>query len=256
MFENGNLHMARLHLDARRLAQLATRQGLPRGHEDTGFLVHAQLAALFGESTLRPFRTLEARQNVEVLGYTALGADALVERATRFADPADYSACAWDRFATKPMPHQWRGGERLAFEVRVCPVVRLAREATAVERDGRPVSYARGAEIDAWVHRRWLTKDGAGEDLTRDSAYAAWLRERCAGAAAIESARLTAFRRVRLVRRSQGTPRRAKILERPDAELRGALVVEDGERFQRLLSRGVGRHTGFGFGMLLLRAGG
>lgn len=251
------LYMARLQLDARRLAQLAERQRLPPGHEDTGFLVHAQLAALFGDSVLRPFRALDKRDQVEILGYTRIDSQGLVDRAKRFADPADYAACDWNRLATKPMPPSWRGGERLGFEVRVCPIVRLARDATATDRSGQAISYSRGAEVDAWVHGRWLASDGpgAGADVTREAAYAGWLTERCAGAAAIESAHLLAFRRLRLVRRTQGSPRRARILERPEAILRGILVVEEDERFRRLLAGGVGRHTGFGFGMLLLRAG-
>lgn len=256
MSEKTILHMARIHLDARRLAQLAERQGLTRGHEDVGFLVHAQLAALFGEGVVRPFRPVEVRDRVEVLGYSRRDAAELTEHAGRFADPADHAACAWDGVASKPMPRSWNGGERLGFEVRVCPVVRLARATTTTDRTGQPVSYARGAEIDAWVHGRWMVPDGAGDAWTRETAYAAWLAQRLSGAAKLESSALTSFRRVRLVRRSQGPPRRSKILERPDAVLRGVLVVEDAERFQGLLAGGVGRHTGFGFGMLLLRAGG
>jgi CRISPR system Cascade subunit CasE len=33
----------------------------------------------------------------------------------------------------------------------------------------------------------------------------------------------------------------------------GVLEVADGEAFNRLLASGVGRHGGFGFGMLLLK---
>ena len=42
-------------------------------------------------------------------------------------------------------------------------------------------------------------------------------------------------------------------MEGPDVGFSGVLVVHDGEKFARLLSHGVGRHTAFGYGMLLLR---
>lgn len=249
---NGKLHMVRLLLAAPRLAALSEERGLPRRQDDSGYLVHDQLAALFQEGTVQPFRvTRELARDVEVLGYSALSEEELRDRATTFAPPEDHGACDWDKLAVKPMPARLEPGRRLGFEVRVCPVVRLSSTRTVPGKDGGEQTFRRGTEVDAWLHRRFLSPE-PDEEVSREHAYREWLAGRLAGSAELEHVRMTRFQRTRLVRKTHETRRRPMVLERPDAVLQGVLKVTD-EGFTDLLARGIGRHRAFGFGMLLLR---
>ena len=255
MTETTPLWMVRLHLDAARLAREGLAARLPPPQEDLGALVHAALAGLFGEGVVQPFHVLnETARHVPVLAYTHRTEAELREHAATFADPACYAACTWDELATKPMP-DLEAGCRLGFDLRVCPVTRLSGPLEVPGKNGEPQRFPARAEVDAWIHRRFMAREAAPE-IERETAYTDWLRERMRGAADLGSVRLQGFRRLRLARRNHATPRRARVLERPDALLCGELEVRDGAAFRQLLARGVGRHRAFGFGMLLLRAPG
>ena len=149
------------------------------------------------------------------------------------------------RCETREMP-AFASGQRLGFRTRVCPVVRTRRPGQrplATTRSGR----ARHREMDAFIHAT-LTADTQTE-IDREYVYVRWLRRELqrGGASRLESARLTEFRRERMRRGDGGR------LERPNAVLEGTLTVLDPEAFRALLTRGLGRHRAFGFGMLLLR---
>jgi CRISPR system Cascade subunit CasE len=203
---------------------------------------------------VQPFRVLgEVARQVPVLGYTFCAEAALREHAGTYADPARYAACTWDGLASKPLP-DLAAGRRLGFELRACPVVRLAKATEVPGKDGKPLRYEAGHEVDVWVHRQFFARPaGDPADVDRAAAYADWLGERLGAAAELGAVRLDGFRRLRLVRCDHAAPRKNRILERPEALLRGDLVVRDGAAFRQLLARGVGRHRAYGFGMLLLR---
>ena len=66
---------------------------------------------------------------------------------------------------------------------------------------------------------------------------------------------LSAFGRSRIQRHSQAgaaTARKGRTIDGPDATLTGHLRVIDPVAFAHLLTRGIGRHRSYGFGMLLL----
>lgn len=238
------LHMHRLSIEASKMLEYGRRLGLPLRSVDDGYLAHCHLKGLFGEHAPKPFY-LEGQSGrfVRVLGYASVDADALREHAQTYADPFLFDAVDWAHFASKPMPTSWEVGQRLGFQVRVCPVRRLARGS------GRP-----GAEVDAFLAH--CTKERIEQGADRAAVYMDWLRERLAALGGVDlvQAQLAGFSRERLVRRRQGEERRAAVSERPDATFRGELEVTDPRAFSRLLARGVGRHRAFGFGMLLLRA--
>lgn len=257
----GPLHMVQARLDPRQLADLGRREGLPGHQDDDDYLVHALLAALFGEGVVQPFRVMGTGSSVSVLGYSDLGRDALREHADAFAEPADHAACDWSGFAVKTLPETWPEDRRLGLEIRVCPVVRLSKEIEVRSRDGDSRTFRRGAELDAWIHHNFKVRadDPAADDdatASRSEVYRDWLARRFEGVAALDGVSLEAFRRARLVRKTHGSRRKARVFERPDALLRGTLSVTDGAAFTERLRRGVGRHTAFGFGMLLLRPAG
>jgi len=244
------LRMVRLEVRAPKLVSFAGRD-LPRQQDDTSFLVHRLIASLFGKGVLQPFRVLgEERRSLSLLGYTRRTEEELRDHADSFADPLAHSAVEWGLFATKPMPHRWDTGRRLGFEVKVCPVVRLA-STRDVEWLGEPRTLQRGAELDAFVHQRHLNGD---DSATREGVYSEWIAERLRPAADVLSSSLRSFRRRKLLRKTHEEVRRTQVLERPEALIGGTLSVRDPEAFAAALAAGVGRHKAFGFGMLLLRA--
>lgn len=250
-----DLHMAQLELDVRHLMGVARDRGWSGRHlrwDDLGYLVHQHLAALFQDSSPQPFRSMEQRGPwLTVLGYTADQRDGLRRNADEFGRPAERQACRLDGLRAKPMPASlFAAGRALGFEVRVCPVVRLAK-AVSTTWCGSPRSFRKGAEMDAYLWRRYLHAEETG----REQVYVEWLRERLAGAARLLGARLHAFRRARVLRqgRNGNGKRRPTVSERPDALITGTLEVTEPGAFRELLARGVGRHRAFGFGMLLLR---
>lgn len=235
------MFMIDLPLDAARLMRFAHRQGHGQlADDDFGYAAHAWLAAALGELAPKPFRLLENRQGLRMLGYAGQPIDALCDHAQTFAEPDALNVCEWSAAAGKSMPADWQTGRRLGFEVRACPVSRAERE-----RDIYLVAVSRA--------------QGAGTEApSRPQVYSEWLVRQLTkeGAARVNQAalNLTGFQRVRsqrLSHASEGAKRRA--VERPDALFAGELTIEDPDAFARLLARGVGRHRAFGFGMLLLR---
>jgi CRISPR system Cascade subunit CasE len=134
----------------------------------------------------------------------------------------------------------------LGFEVRVRPVLRA--------KDGR--------ERDVFLHAvESSTATGAATAADhREAVYADWLeRQLSAQGASVVRVGMEAFRLSRVIRRGAGknsSERQARTVTGPDAVFKGVLQVRDGEAFNRLLRRGIGRHRAFGFGMLLLKPAG
>ncbi len=237
------LHMIELRPDVVALLRFAHSQGLaPVGDDgDLGYAVHAWMAAAFGKSAPRPWRLLaDQRRPPRILGYARCGALALRQRLHEFAEPGVFAVCSDPdaEIASRPMP-TWNAGRRLGFEVLCCPVGRKSRS---------------GMEKDLFLIRADVDEEGS---LSRDAVYCDWTREQLQRyeGAHVNAIRLGGFRLVRQVRRpreSRGGRGQSRLV-RPQALLQGELTVADPEAFASLLSRGVGRHRAFGYGMLLLR---
>ena len=235
------MFMIELPLDPARLMRFAHRHGhAMAAGEDFGYAAHAWLAATLGDRAPKPFRLLENRQGLRMLGYTDQSIEALADHAQVFAEPDALNVCAWSDAAGKPMPDSWQAGRRLGFEVRACPISRAERE-----RDVYLVSVSRS--------------EAAGtEPPSRPQVYAEWLRRQFekegAAKVAANAIDLIGFQRMRNQRlaRSAGGSKHQSI-ERPDALFTGDLTIDAPDAFARLLARGIGRHRAFGFGMLLLR---
>ena len=238
--------MVSLVLDGQGLVRLGHQRGLPAAADDMGYLVHCVLGELFGDLAPAPFlvRPQEGR-GFPVLGYGSASARHLQEVAQETAAPDLWATCDWESLASKPMPGTFAAGAEYAFSTRVCPVVRMAKADTR---------HRKGAEVDAFLRRCWQVGDGVA--VSREEVYRDWLKEDLErhGGAELVNVGLTGFNRARLVRRGRKSGQRpVRVSERPDATLDGVLKVTDPDRFSALLARGLGRHRGFGFGMLLLR---
>ncbi len=239
------LHMVQLVIDGRDLQRSAQRQRLPERSNDTGYLLHGHLNALFGDLLPQPFHSIPLRGDVEVLGYSHGDEAALRQQADTFAEPLVRDSVK--RLASKAMPSSWRPGQRLGFEVRVCPVVRLSSAAG---------TFKAGSEVDAFLAA--CLRQGKDVEVDRYEVYRQWLERRFDGAARLLQMEIKQLGRSQLYRRHQGRQgpgkgRRGRRVEHPEALLQGELEVLDTATFHQLLARGIGRHKAFGFGMLRLR---
>jgi len=249
------LHMVHIPLAPHDLARIAGQRGWTRatardpvGTFDEGVALHHLSVEAFGPGALRPFRLMVAPggRSAALYGYSHHSADALRGTAHAIAPPEIADLMSPEGLRAKPMPQNWTAGQRVGFDLRVRPVRRL-KKAVGGRRPG--------AEIDVFVHEA-LSRFDADENgmltsgRSRAAVYGDWLAERLAGdgIARLEGpAALASFARERAVRKGRA-------VEGPAAVLRGTLVIERPAAFADLLHRGIGRHTAYGYGMVLLRA--
>lgn len=240
-----SLHLIELPLSLRALHLWAGGRALGKQF-DEGLALHHLLGETFGPASLQPFRLMVGpRAQVGTLyAYSTEDAETLRRQAIATLAPSHVEVIDLRNLRSVPRPRtSWTAGQRLGFDLRLRPVVRLASALSGVDDLGAEVSFRKGAEVDAF-----LAKVLRNEKTTREEAYLAWLGERLAPAAALDPAatRLASFQRRRI-------QRDGKRLEGPDAVLHGTLIVNDVAAFADLLARGVGRHRSYGYGMLLLR---
>lgn len=240
-----SLHLVKVPLRPDKLVAIARGRSIPIRDLDDGYLCHCIMRELWQEKAPAPFVLRPNGRTLDVWGYSESDAGTLVEHARAFGDPSLLAAVkSLDAVASKEMP-RFETGRRLGFLLRACPVVRLAQA-----KNGHGV----GAEVDAFLARCFA----AGKDVSvsREEAYRDWISAKVnqseSTGVKLDGVRVAAMARERLVRRTQGTGRKATHLMRPDIRFEGDLVVIDGARFYQWLAHGVGRHRAFGFGALIL----
>ena len=230
-----SLFMTRMSIDRPGMLRFGRSFGIPPELADEGYSVHALLRALFGEFAPKPFAARPSPgRSLALLGYLRVPAVQLADHAMRFADPLACACIDLDGLLSKPMPADWPPSSRLGFDVRICPVVRSGADTARMAHGGTNEH----AEVDAFLHEAW--KSDASTPLDRGAVYSRWLEREVSrdGAAAMVN---------------HGDQREWARVERPDVTMTGVLEVTGSAAFARLLSRGVGRHRAFGFGMLLLK---
>ena len=233
------LHLISLPLELRPFRQWA---GARESGTDEGRALHHLLGETFGKGALQPFRLMVApgAYSGTLYAYTLSDQESLRQTARETGLPDALDVCDPDRLCIKTMPENWREGRRLAFDLRARPVKRLLKPAG---------KFAKGAEMDAFlleVLRRFPDGPPVQGGIDRETVYRHWLAERLAGAARLEQ--------VQSARLERSTVQRGdKSLEGPDVTFHGELVITDAAAFAKTLAAGVGRHTAYGYGMLLLR---
>jgi CRISPR system Cascade subunit CasE len=252
------LNMLSLRLDLGELRRWSVTCGL---EADEGRALHHLLCETFGKGVLQPFRLMPGRNGVRtahLYGYTNVNEADVRQSALEAGPPEAGRILDLTGLAMKAMPETWAVGRRLAFDVRVRPVRRLrtalqgwSREAARARPASRAEPIKAGAEVDAFVVARLRAHPGGlpeTEGPSREDVYRDWLRERLAPAALLagDATRLVAHERSIVLRGGQR-------LEGPDVTLHGELTITDTAMFTKLLAHGVGRHTAYGYGMLLLR---
>lgn len=240
-----SLHLVKVPLRSDKFMAVARRRGLPLRDVDDGYLCHCILRELWQGRAPTPFVVRGQGRTMDVWGYSTADAAALIDHARAFGDPSLLAAIGdIELVVSKPMP-RFEAGRQLGFLLRACPVVRLARDTNG---------HRAGAEIDAFLARCFAL--GREAVVAREDVYRDWLTAKLDQPAitgvTLESARVAAISRERLVRRTQGDKRQANRLERPDVRFEGNMIVVDGGRLNTWLAHGVGRHRAFGFGALIL----
>lgn len=239
------LYLVKIPLRAERLIAIAKRRGISLRSLDDGYLTHCLLTELWQSQAPAPFVLRGNGRTLDIWGYSRTAGSALIEHARAFGDPGILGAIDdLDTISSRPIP-QFDHGRRVGFLLRVCPVARLANASNGQHA---------GAEVDVFLAKAFGA--GANGPPSRDHVYREWLKERLGDTtvcgARVADVRIAAISRTRLVRRTQGTERQAKTLERPDVRFEGELTIEDGGVFVRFLARGVGRHKAFGFGAMMI----
>lgn len=234
-----SLHLVHMRPKLNRMLPWAQRQGLvpDKGQGDLGYAFHAALRAALGDLAPQPF---SYREGQGLLAYSTQG-DAL-KAAAALAPPEVADMLGLDEspqspgLLVRPFPVIWKQGQLLAFEVRARPIVRA--------KDGR--------ERDAFLSA--IERSPAAQ-LTREAVYVDWLKRQFAQAAQLQEVGMTAFLLSAVLRQGAqaegGRPKRTVL--GPEAVFAGVLQIQDVQAFANLVTRGIGRHRAFGFGMLLLR---
>ncbi len=246
-------HLVRVPVDIGQLARWAGERGWAGSKGaayDEGRALHHLVTEVWGPGVLPCFRLLIAprRRVGNLYAYSAMDAEALRAAAGVQAPPEHLRVLRLEGLESKPMPGNWRAGQRLGFDLRTRPVRRLRRDLV-----GPRETIRAGSEVDAFLLealRRHPEAAGSmsGEGRTRQEVYLDWLAEGLTPAATLDrsATRLVRFRRQRVAREKRDS-------EGPDATMHGVLVVTDPTAISELLMRGVGRHRAYGYGMLLLR---
>lgn len=237
------LHLVELPLSLRALNLWAGGREL---RADEGTILHHLLGETFGPATLQPFRLMVAprAQSGTLYAYSAVDADTLCKQAQATLTPALAAVINLERLRSLPRPvTAFFAGQRLGFDMRLRPVVRLASSLVGVDENGSKVSFRKGAEVDAFLASAMRERQ-----MQRQDVYLDWLAARLGQAAELDisASRLASFQRTRV-------QRDGRQIEGPDAVVHGTLTVTDPAAFSDLLVRGVGRHRSYGYGMLLLR---
>lgn len=208
--------------------------------DDLGYAWHAILTAAFGEQSPDVFRTVEQPgRALRLLGYSDRNANDLKEYASSFADPLVYSALNVDEIASKPMPSEFRQGQRFGFEVRLRPTTRKTINDKVIEKD---------------AFLRALDREPERQDIDRSVVYRDWVVKRMREAgASLDLCAIDSFKMSKSIRRNRsGKGDYTTTIEGPDVVFSGILSILDPTPFMDALSKGLGRHKAFGFGMILL----
>ena len=245
--------LIRVPIDIGSLAQWAGERGWAETRRtvfDEGVALHHLVTEAFGPGSFSCFRLLvPPRKSIgNLYGYSAINAETLCAAARTYAMPENLKVLRLERMMGKPMPKEWRIGQRVGFDLRVRPVRRLLRAL-----NGPETTIDAGKEVDAFLLEALRDHPDALNGMekggrTREAVYLDWLAERIARGAQLDrsDSRVARFRRVRVVRGNHDS-------EGPDVTVHGILTITDPTSFSSMLAQGIGRHRSYGYGMLLLR---
>jgi CRISPR system Cascade subunit CasE len=201
--------------------------------DDDSLVLKSVLTEAFGGPMIRPWVIQAQRGPLAIIvGYSLLSGPDL-ERRRALALPS--LQLATGEALSVPMP-PIRKGDCFRFAVRLVPSVRVT------PKEGR-----RHGERDAFLAA--FDEAGEGANLKREGVYIAYLRGKLLGAE-LEACMLAQFQLRRFARPKAESGHSQKTL--PEASLVGTLTVKDQVEFTNTITRGIGRHRAYGFGMMRL----
>lgn len=236
------LHLARIGIDPQ---ALRTYAAMTRTGDDDGlYATHHALRKMFGDNAPQPFHAVLSGPEPHVVGYLDAERAGLLASMEGKGD-AVLRRVFSDRVLTREMPAVWEDGARLSFRLRGRTVVRYSEEvADLVEKT---TGWRPPAEVDAVLAASRKT----GTPADPNEVCREWLERRLGDVATVETFVLKDYRQVSSKRSSHGPDGRVMV-PGPDATMAGILTVHDGERFAGMLARGIGRHSAFGYGMMMV----
>ena len=217
---------------------------------DEGRALHHLVNESFGPGVFHTFRLLVPPRRAvgNLYAYSGRNADQLRHLVDLYARPEHLNVMSHKRIESKPVSKIWYTGQTLGFDIRIRPTRRLSSDIESTSRRG----FKKGAEIDAFLqeslrHHSKNPNGMANAGRTRHTVYLDWLDEKINSAVTLDrpTCHIVRFRRARVARGNAGS-------EGPDATIQGNLTVADPAAFTNILTRGVGRHRAYGYGMLLL----
>jgi CRISPR system Cascade subunit CasE len=239
------LHLVYLPVDKRAFDVFAISSGAD--DDDRGYATHLALRQRFGSAGPQPFILVTDKlENQHILAYSSDPKGLADMSALPVTNPV-LDGVFPQAPSIKAMPTTWKHGTRLSFEVRYRPIIRYGKR--SLERR-RAAGLHPAGERDAFLAAAENLPQGHRVD--RAAVYIDWLRSRMAAGAEIQNATIKSMRRIQTRRPPHGKGNTNRI-EGYEVVAHGHLTITDGEAFARLLQTGIGRHTAFGFGMLLLR---
>ena len=241
------LSLIRLRPNTTALVHWAIEKGyLPRrGDADLGYALHAALKEALGDLAPRPFVFQQPREKEgAVLGYVQAMPKAIIEAAALPSLRTSADTLGLQTIEARAMPENWRTGARFSFEVRTRPIVR--------SRGAGRGGPNHEVDVAVWAARR--AEERTEVLPSKEDAYREWLATRLDfHGVRLIATQLVSMRRTRVLRRPIiGGNRHVQEIEGPDVLFRGDLEITNGERFAEGITHGIGRHTAFGFGCLLL----
>lgn len=140
-------------------------------------------------------------------------------------EPARPEWCSADGWQTKPIPENYFGRRRYAFQLCANPTKKVASKADGtLTKNGRRVPLGKREEFVAWIKRK-------GEQ----------------GGFALDEASLRTFSRGR-----EYFERKGERGLHSAVEFQGVLTVTDPATFHETFRRGIGSAKAFGFGLLVI----
>ena len=243
--DNTNLYMLRITIKMPELfRRIADRPQLRNQNTDMGYLIHCLLNELFAGKAPHPFSIIrETGHRMEILTYSGYPAQELKRITEAKKANSVFDAVDWKDFTSKKMPDAFCEGDRYHFRLRACPVIRKSRGSG---------QYKSGAEVDVFLNE--VEKRQEKADMDRKEVYIKWISNYLSLNGAEINAKLIRLTRLKLssLTRRKGN-RKAMSITRPDVIFEGQLTIKEPLKFHNKLTRGFGRHSGFGFGMMLLR---
>ena len=232
------LYLMRAALDMVNLARYAAEQR----HSDPDRTAHCLIAESFGRERMpKPFviktRFTDGELKGTLLAYTPLTTSELKSAAGQHQKLAHSAVMDPSTIVTVGVPDQWSEGQSIQFEVRVRPTKRSSsRDASSPNKEQDIYFRAAANSSRAETYCHWLSN----------------LMRRQGGLHAVPDAMTMTQFAMRRVRRQNSSKRSTG----PDATIVGAGNIVNPDRMMTALTNGIGRHKGYGYGMLLLRPSG